>query len=349
MRSKWAVGLAAVIAATTIGAPSWALDPEPGAVFVRVVDVGAGLCCVVRIPGAGDQEGDYYLVYDAGNYQDSGATAMTAIRELIPDDEVIDLLVLSHTDSDHNAAVPTICDEYYVARVLRTGMTRIGKTPKTLTRAREAVAGAVEDDGTLDLNLSEVEFPNGATYRFGDAFVTIVCGFGSPPSSWSLDNKSEKHNAGSIVVRLQFHGKSILFCGDAVGRHNGDPDYALIATEKFMLEQSSIITIDSDVLIAGHHGADNASARAFIEAVTPSHVIFSAGHRHDHPRASTVQRFIQYGSITADEIFRTDRGDDEGAEEWPHGRVPGNTDPKGDDDVDILIRPDGTIEVEYRT
>ena len=42
----------------------------------------------------------------------------------------------------------------------------------------------MKDDGTLDLNLSEIEFPNGATYRFGDAFVTMVCGFGELPDSY---------------------------------------------------------------------------------------------------------------------------------------------------------------------
>ena len=41
-------------------------------------------------------------------------------------------------------------------------------------------------------------------------------------------------NAGSIVIRLHYKGKSILFAGNAVGRHIGDPDTTLISTEKFM-------------------------------------------------------------------------------------------------------------------
>ena len=47
-------------------------------------------------------------------------------------------------------------------------------------------------------------------------------------------------------------------------------------------------------------------------------------------------------------MFRTDRGDDEGSKEWSHGRVAGHSDPVGDDDVDILLRPDGSVEVKYR-
>ena len=47
-------------------------------------------------------------------------------------------------------------------------------------------------------------------------------------------------------------------------------------------------------------------------------------------------------------MFRTDRGDDEGANEWDNERIPGNVDPAGDDDVDVLIKADGTVQVEYR-
>ena len=46
-------------------------------------------------------------------------------------------------------------------------------------------------------------------------------------------------------------------------------------------------------------------------------------------------------------MFRTDRGDNEGGQEWDHlaGSSP---DPKGDDDVDVLLKGDGTIEVAYK-
>ena len=64
----------------------------PEDLLVRVVDVGAGLCCVVKMPG------DYYMVYDAGR----GSTRpLNGIGEIIPEDEEIDLMVLSHPDSDH--------------------------------------------------------------------------------------------------------------------------------------------------------------------------------------------------------------------------------------------------------
>ena len=47
-------------------------------VFVRAVDSGAALCCVVRMPG------DHYMIYDAGNYSGGGSLAFTKVQEIIP-------------------------------------------------------------------------------------------------------------------------------------------------------------------------------------------------------------------------------------------------------------------------
>ncbi|NIT57811.1 MAG: hypothetical protein GWN00_16760 [Aliifodinibius sp.] len=73
--------------------------------------------------------------------------------------------------------------------------------------------------------------------------------------------------------------------------------------------------------------------------------------------AITAQRYIDNG-ISIDQIFRTDLGDDEtrpdnpdhtGNKEWSHGKIPDHRDPVGDDDVDVLIRANGELMVEYRS
>ena len=138
----------------------------------------------------------------------------------------------------------------------------------------------------------------------------------------------------------------MLFAGDAVGRHIGDPVNALIASEKFMIDMSGAVPIDSDVLIAPHHGADNGSSTAFIQAVSPTQVIFSAGHKHHHPRGSAAQRYLDNG-VTLSNMFRTDRGDNEGGTEWNHDATSGS-DPVGDDDVEIVLSGTGTVSVQYR-
>ena len=316
-----------------------ALDHNADGVFVRVVDVGAGLCVVVKMPE------DYYMVYDAGNYEDNGKTAIKGILEIIPEDEEIDLLVLSHSDSDHLAAVPRICRKYTVNMILRTGFERDGI--KTWDKAVEAIEEEVEIDGAIDLNLGETDVPPGTTYDFGDVSATVVAGLHKPPVSWGSLDDSEKRNSVSIVVRLQYKGKSILFTGDTVGRHRTGPPDQCIAAEEFMAENANTVAIDSDVMIAPHHGGNNAGSTKFIRAVSPEYVIFSAGHKHKHPRASAAKRYTKNG-VDRNNMFRTDLGDDEGGPEWKFGRKKDHVDPKGDDDVDILIRPDGEVVVEYR-
>ena len=85
-------------------APARALTIEPNAVFVRVIDVGPGLAIVVRMPG------DFYMVYDAGHWAGGGSAAFEGVKSVVPEDEEIDLMVLSHSDADHLAAVDEILD-----------------------------------------------------------------------------------------------------------------------------------------------------------------------------------------------------------------------------------------------
>src|SRR5215207_266755 len=129
-----------------------ALAPERNAVFVRVVDVGAGLCCVVKMPGG------HNLVYDAGNYADGGRTAFAAVQQLIPRGESIDLLVLSHTDSDHVAATKAICDTYAVKRIIHPGITR---TTATWRQARTAINAEARTGQCEVFNLNQAAMAPG--------------------------------------------------------------------------------------------------------------------------------------------------------------------------------------------
>jgi competence protein ComEC len=115
-----------------------------------------------------------------------------------------------------------------------------------------------------------------------------------------------------------------------------------------MCDMSGVVEIDSDVLVGQHHGADNACSVDFINAVSPEYVVFSAGHnaRYRHPRMSTALRLIN-NHINQAHIYRTDWGDDEGEDEWDCGRVAGCVDHAGDDDVDVLIRADGGLVVDW--
>ncbi len=141
----------------------------------------------------------------------------------------------------------------------------------------------------------------------------------------------------SIVVRLEYDGKSILFTGDAWGKEPG-LDEPMKGAEQFMVINKSYRPIDSDVLIAAHHGADDASSSIFLKEVSPTFVIFPAGGSHQHPRQNTVTRMTRPDvGIAEDKLFRTDQCDSPGPSEWIGAWVPGADDAARDDDIDIVL------------
>lgn len=323
--------LLAICCFTTTSSPVASADDA----VVRVVDTGPGLCCAIMVPG---DDGPHYAIYDAGHYRRRGAVAFQGIQEVIPAGSVIDLMVLSHSDADHLGAVKRICDAYTVKRVVRPGWygeRRGGEPTGTWTRADRAIGREVRDEGCVDIQLSQQELPPGSTYRVGNGFMTIICGFAEPPAELELSGRSERNNGGSIITRLLYEGRSMMFCGDAVGRHNGDPPDALLGTERFALEYAAVIDLDSDVMVAAHHGADNGSSTAFIAAVDPRFVIFSAGHEYEHPRFTTYRRFLAHGEGQI-EFFRTDRGDHEGGRDWWDAEEFTEDEP-GDDDIIVTL------------
>ncbi|RYD84166.1 MAG: MBL fold metallo-hydrolase [Verrucomicrobiaceae bacterium] len=309
---------------------------------MRLIDTGPGLMCAVRIPSS---SGPRYMVYDAGHYADRGAGGYAKLQEVVPLGSTIDWLVLSHSDADHLGAVNEIMEGYTVKRVVRP---TIKRDTGTWREADEAINASISAGETIQFVAGAREVRPGAKYRTGDATITFVCGFNEPPESWDLArNSSEWLNAGSILVRLVYAGRSILLTGDAVGRHIGDPLSSCIATERFAVDQARRVPIRSYVLVAPHHGADNGSSKPFIQEVKPSYVLFSAGHRFGHPRLTTALRYLGNG-VEGRRMFRTDRGDDEGEQEWGIGRTPGTNDRAGDDDIDVTISETSQVSVTYR-
>jgi beta-lactamase superfamily II metal-dependent hydrolase len=335
-RIKAALAAMLLVVGTVLPAAAQPLSWSSDDVYVRIVDVGAGLCTVTVAPG------DKIMVYDAGRWDNSFCS--DAVRELVPESGEIDLLVLSHSDADHIGEVETILAERPVRLILRTGHVR-----ETVTwgNANQAIADAVAR-GTSVINLRTMPIEAGTTFSLGPAEVTFVAGWHEWPVPAGL-SLSERRNVISIVVRLEFAGNAVLFTGDTVGHRIGDPPTACKDAEEVMVDNAETVPLNSAVIIAPHHGADNASARCFIEAVDPDYVIFSAGHAHRHPRQSTAERYHLGHGVPLDRMFRTDRGDHEGGAEWITGAIAGCRNRPGHDDLEIVLSADGEVAVGYRS
>ena len=292
-------------------------------VVVRVVDVGPGLCVLATIPGGHD------FLYDGGHWRGSGCRR--AVSEMVTDG-VLDLLVISHPDGDHLGEVPAILEDVEVRRIVHTGRDGTSGAWRDAMAAveRERVAGA----SVIDLGTSAIA--PGTVFALGPASATFVAGWHDWDRTQSDGPLSpgERQNVISIVMRLDYRGRSILLTGDTIGRGIGDPPSDCDHAERWMVRHQPA-RLRADVLVAPHHGGDNGSSGCFVEAVRPGIVIFSAGHQHHHPTAAAAARYLAL--TPRPRIYRTDFGDDEGAREWEHGRRPGCTDRSGDDDLEIRI------------
>jgi len=321
--------------------PGFAIEGTDGDLIVDIVDVGAGLCNIITLPDS------RYIIYDAGHYRGRGRTTYYQIAEIVPPGSQIELLIMSHTDGDHIGAAGQILTNYRVQNLLHTGYEKSMISSSTPTASYIRLTDALDN---LDYPINETNLHRedstiipGTQMQFGSTIVTFLCGFGTPPQEWGLTERSKKLNAVSIVMTIEYQDVSILFGGDAVGKLD---DEQPVATEHFLLSNAQEY-LDVDILIAPHHGADNGSSNAFIEATSPQYVIFSAGHDHEHPRRTTAERFIN-NDVNINNIYRTDRGDDEDdPREWDNMRIIGCVDSYGDDDVRIVISETGVYSVFY--
>lgn len=326
---------------------------------VRVVDVGTGLCCLIKCPDG------KCLVYDTGDKsQNIRDLIIKELKKLLGSSPKIDLMILSHTDIDHIGSSEKIIDSFSVGKVIHTGFHK-GLTDGNeyscdmdgATETYKRFISKIKENGIPETNLCCEQRNIDSTWSWGEVNLKILCGFGKPPEDWKLNSEAKKINAVSIVLKIEYKGKSVLFCGDAVGCNDEESSDTPIATEKFLLKNKQA-DLKSDVMIAPHHGAENASSYEFIETVEPNYVIFSAGSKYQHPRKVTAFRYIDimgsYLDAFSDNlnkyIFRTDKGeghpDCDRSEEWKQWCRKGNCNDKiGDDSVTILIKSNGQVKV----
>jgi beta-lactamase superfamily II metal-dependent hydrolase len=321
-------------------------------VEVRVVDVGPGLCTLIKLPNG------KYVIYDTGHKQWTSQLPIQQISAFIPKGSVIEMMVLSHNHTDHMGGAAQVVKNYTVKKVVWSGYHEPAVStqgPLTMNQKfLKALADAPYPIEEVNLNVLNRNITPGEKVKIGDVDFIFLCGFAKPLDTWLNDLKGsgmagERINSVSVVMKLVYKGNSILFCGDAVGRDRGGPEDQLIATESFLLQNAKQY-LASTIMISPHHGADNGNSTAYVDAVKPKRVIFSAGHEYNHPTTSAANRFLKY--VELQHIFRTDRGDDERIDgkpdyEWDHTRVSGCIDNLGDDDIDIVLYANGKYNVEY--
>lgn len=166
----------------------------------------------------------------------------------------------------------------------------------------EAIATALADRGT-EILCAEY----GMEYVFGECSIVSLNEPGHSDANVNVDRKAyktafsktgtgESENDNSIVLLLQYKGKSILFTGDMTSKMEAD-----------VAEAVMYCGVDSlSILKVGHHGSKYSSSEEFLASIMPQAAVISCAARntYGHPHKETLQRLEDVGAL----VLRTDEG-----------------------------------------
>ncbi|MEI7894004.1 MAG: MBL fold metallo-hydrolase [Myxococcales bacterium] len=294
--------------------------PSPasaGEATVHVVDVGTGLAIFVEGP-------DFTLVYDAGSNDDLRDERhnrfIAYLRAVRPTLRAIDHVILSHAHRDHVELLADVVSKYEVREVWEPGVLY---KPCAYLRFLKAVSEkpnivyhtAASPPGSRSVELpkatcgvqGELRLPYGSRITAGMKVPLGASGFMT--FLHVDDRRRDDINANSLVVRLDLLGSSVLLAGDAeAGKRALPTDAPLGSSVEGKLLACCRASIDTDVLVVGHHGSKTSSRTAFLDAVSPSISVISAGpFQYDHvqlPDIEVVTELSRRGKV-----FRTDLND----------------------------------------
>jgi competence protein ComEC len=229
-------------------------DPE-----ILFLPVGQGDSELVRV-------GKVNVLIDAG----PGRAVSTALDGILGTGKRIDVVLVSHGDSDHISGLAGILVSRDIGAIVYSGTT----TPlleELLTQAREK-------------HIPILTLQAGDRVVYASSTIEVL---------WpTRDTEALSRNDTSLVVEFRVNGACAIFTGD-IGEKT--------ETDLTQLYQNAL---DCDVLKVAHHGSKYSSSEEFLDAVSPQVSVIEVGkNSYGHPTSETLARLAQAGSG----IWRTDQ------------------------------------------
>lgn len=237
-----------------------------GKLHVWFLDIGQGDAIFVQAP-----DGRQVLI-DGG----PDGTILRRLGEVMPFyDKTIDMVVLTHPDTDHLAGLVNVLERYKVPLIFETGMA----CPTSLC-ARWEEAKEQERSEAINAYL-------GQEAVLGDDLKLLVL----HPFENLESNILSKRNNGGIVLKLIYGSQSVLLTADI---------------EK-QVENKLVVSgadLNSDFLKVAHHGSKTSTSENFLKAVSPLAAFIGVGaeNRYGHPTAEVLSRLENSGV----KYYRTD-------------------------------------------
>lgn len=231
--------------------------PAPGQFELLAADIGQGNAVLVRTA-------THTLLYDTGPrysaHSDAGARTLVPLLRALG--EQLDVLVLSHRDSDHTGGAAAVLAQQPQATLI----------------------GSIEKEHALQALRPVQPCQTGQRWQWDGVDFSVLhplagadtpAAFGRMPSPNTL----------SCVLRIaSSQGAVALLVGDIEK-----------AQEQALLARAAPLA--ADVLLVPHHGSKTSSSAAFIDAVQPRMALVQAAYRSrfGHPAPEVVQRYRERG------------------------------------------------------
>lgn len=280
---------------------------------VHFVDVGQGDACILELPD------DRVMLIDAGE-RDSEDKLIQYIDENIRRDgeklDGFDIVMLTHSDSDHCGEMADVLEQYpaevfYRPNVAATydGYTDPGIAAgdlygsyesKNTMRYRDAIEAGYATAGTTyatDATDDEQNVIRPEGISEGEpGYYTLTL------YTPTVDSYSDANNYSPIMI-LEYEGKRFALSGDA--EKEAEAEFVALAKEregKFSVFDDSFYV---DVIKLGHHGSDTSTSADYLEVITtpsacPSiFAIASCGSKSEygHPSDKTIETLKKAGFV----------------------------------------------------
>ena len=235
------------------------ISVKKSGISVTMLDIGQGDAFVVQVNGL-------CIVIDTGEKK-----FYEYLKQQLDylDIDKIDVLIISHMDTDHMGAAQLLAQEFGISKVM------MPSTPGNSTEYYKFM-------NYLDHNdVETIYVHNNDEYRFGKGCTLSILGV----------DLGEDTNDSSIVMRFKYYKNTFLFTGDA----------SASVLNKIMDAGQNI---KADVLKIPHHGSDSSSPILFLKKTEAKYALISVGrdNSYGHPTENVIRRLDQLKT----KVLRTD-------------------------------------------
>lgn len=238
---------------------------------VHFLDVGQGDAIYIRTHTQQD------VLIDGG----PDDTVIQRLGEVMPFwDHTIELIILSHPDSDHSTGIAKVLQYYKVERII------------LVERPIQSAVHQQLMDSLAEQHVQIIYPVFGDQVTLNDQeYFSILYPFNDTPTTTLPANDT------SIVMEYHFSGSdptTILFNGD------------ISTTIETQLVNRQVLR-DIDILKVPHHGSKTSSSARFLAAINPEYNIIqvSKDNHYGHPTPEVLQRLQPYGIVLRNDQLGT--------------------------------------------